>query len=252
MRMSPPSYAVALRERERAGLRVVEQEQARQATRDVVLGLAVRMRVVPQGRGRLVDRPRGRPGRSRSDQLVRAAVGLRGQVHPVPVQGGGLRQGVGDVDPDLVAEAGAQRWPEVGAVDAPRLGGLARQELAAARLEPQVEHLGAGGVDVRLQQRRDLQLIGEIELAQVAGVRPGPDQADHAGQPEHAEQAEDQEDRQRPDEWAAPAAGRSGTGRVLDRSVRHHGTTLPPREGGDIGKCPPRSPIRSARSQGHP
>jgi hypothetical protein len=83
-------HAVAPRERQRAGLGVVEQEQPGDATVDVVLGPAVRVRVVPQGGGGLVDRPGRRPGAAPVDQLVRAAVGPGGQVHAVPVQRAGL------------------------------------------------------------------------------------------------------------------------------------------------------------------
>ena len=49
--------AVVARERERRFDRVVEDEQAGETHRDVFLGFAMRMRVVPERRGRLVDRP---------------------------------------------------------------------------------------------------------------------------------------------------------------------------------------------------
>jgi hypothetical protein len=82
---------------------VIEDEQTGQAAVDMLLGAAVRMRVVPKRGGRLVDHPRRRPGLARLDRLVRAAVCGGGQVHAMPVHAGGLRQGVADVDGDPVA-----------------------------------------------------------------------------------------------------------------------------------------------------
>ncbi len=62
-----------------------------QAAVDVALGGAVRVRVVPERARRLLHHPLRPPGVTRFDHLVRTAVHLRRQVHPVPVRGGGLR-----------------------------------------------------------------------------------------------------------------------------------------------------------------
>ena len=81
---------------------------------DLLGGLAVRVRVVPErGRG-LVDPPGRRPGVLVGDHLVRAAVHLRRQVHAVPVQRALLAQLVGDVDQHLLAALRPQGRPEVG------------------------------------------------------------------------------------------------------------------------------------------
>jgi hypothetical protein len=91
------------------------------------------------------------------------------------VDGGRLWQVVAQVHHDLVAAGGAQGGAEVGAVGAPGDGGLAGQQLAGARLQAQVEELAAGAVGAGLQQRRDLELVGEAELADVAHVGLGPE-----------------------------------------------------------------------------
>ena len=72
--------------------RVVDEEEPRQARGDLLLGLAVRMRVVPERRRRLVDRPARIPRRAGIDRLMGAAVHRGWQVHAVPVHGGRLGQ----------------------------------------------------------------------------------------------------------------------------------------------------------------
>jgi hypothetical protein len=180
--------AVAVGQRQRAGLRVLHQEQPGHPTVDVVLGALVGVGVVPQGGRGLVDRPARRPSGARLDRLVGAAVRRGGQVHAVPVDRGRLRQAVSDVDGDPVAAGGAQGGAQVGAVGTPRLGWLTGQQLAGAGLEAQVEQLTAGAVHAGLQQRRDLQLALEAELANVAHVGLGPEPGGQPGQPEHADQ----------------------------------------------------------------
>jgi hypothetical protein len=122
------------------------------------------------------------------DGLVGAAVGRGGQVHAVPVDGGRLGQVVGDLHDHLVAVGGANGRSEVAAVGAPALGGLAGQELAGALLEAQVEDLAAGAVLARFQQRWDLELVGEAELADVADVGLGPQPGRQPGQPQDPSQ----------------------------------------------------------------
>jgi hypothetical protein len=121
---------------------------------------------------------------------VGAAVGGGGQVHAVPVDGGGLRQVVAYVHHDLVAAGGAQGGAEVGAVGAPGGGGPAGQQLAGALLQAEVEYLAAGAVGAGLQQRRDPQLVGEAEPAEVAHVGLGPEPGRQPGQPQHPSQTE--------------------------------------------------------------
>jgi len=68
------------------------------------------------------------------------------------------------------------------------LGPLARQEVAGALLELQIEDLAAGAVQAWLQQRRDLQLVGEAELADVAHVGLGPEPGRQPGKPQDPNQ----------------------------------------------------------------
>jgi hypothetical protein len=62
----------------------------------------------------------------------------------------------------------------VRAVDAPGLGGLAGKKLGGALLESEVEDLAARLVDAGLGERRDVELVLEVELARVGlrGARP--------------------------------------------------------------------------------
>jgi hypothetical protein len=145
------------------------------------------MGVVPEGGGGLVDPPARRPSGAGVDRLVRAAVGRCRQVHAVPVDGGGLWQVVAHMQHDLIAAGGAEGGAKVGAVGVPG-GGLAGQQLAGALLQAQVEHFAAGAVGAGLQQRRDLELVGEAELAEVADVGLGPEPGRQPGQPEYVGQ----------------------------------------------------------------
>jgi hypothetical protein len=106
----------------------------------------------------------------------------------MPVDGGRLGQVVADVHHDLVAAGGANRGAEVAAVGAPGLGPLAGHELAGACLQAQVEDLAAGAVDAGFQQRRDLQLVGEAELADVAHGSLGPEPGRQPGKPQDPNQ----------------------------------------------------------------
>ncbi len=223
--------AVALGQRQRARLGVVEQEHPGDAPVDVVLGAAVRVRVVPEGRGGLVDRPARRPGGAGGDHVVRAAVGPRRQVHPVPVDGGRLRQAVGDVDGHPVAAAGAQGRAEVGAVGAPRRGGPAGQQLTRSRLQPQVEDLAPAGVRARGEQRRDLQAVGEAELADGAGVGARVHRGRQADQAQHQEHDQRDHSGQQDQQQPAGTPGRAGTGRHGCGSCRHHAPRVAERPG---------------------
>jgi len=75
--------AVASRERGPGRRVVVEDDHAGEPAADVLGRPAVRVRVVPERRGGLLDPPARPPGGARADGLVRAAVHLARQVHPV-------------------------------------------------------------------------------------------------------------------------------------------------------------------------
>src|SRR5262245_30682563 len=113
------------------------------------------MRVIPQRRGRLVDLPGRRPGRARLDRLMRPAVGGRRQVRAVPMHRGHLGQLIPYVDRYLLSPRNSQGWAEVVAVNSPRFGRLAGDELALTRPGREVEYPAAGRVDARPGQRRD-------------------------------------------------------------------------------------------------
>jgi hypothetical protein len=136
---------------------------------------AVLVRVVPEAGGLLFDRPLGRPGGTGVDLLVRAAVHAGRQAHAVPVQRGGLGQVVADVHGDLVARADPDGRAEEVAVHAPRLGALARQQLALSGAQVEVEVLAAVGVHPRFEHRRHGHRVVEREPAgvRVVGVVVG-------------------------------------------------------------------------------
>jgi hypothetical protein len=163
----------------------------------VLGGLAVRVRVVPQGRGRLVDPPGRRPGRTRLDRLVRATVHRGRQMHAVPVDRGRLVQLVADVDHHLLPPRGPKSWPEIVAVDAPRRRRVVPPEIGLTLLHGQVEHPTPPVVDMRLGQWRDRQRPVEVDLTDRVhlrrGVRPGEKgpEPDHHN---HDQAREDQED----------------------------------------------------------
>ncbi len=156
--------AVLTRQPERALVLVVQDEHAREPARDVLLGLAVRVRVVPERRGLLVDVPFGRPCSARVDHLVRAAVHLGGKVHAVPVHGRGLVERVGHVDPHALATVGDERRPEVAAVESPGVARDARLELRRSRPRVEREDSGAVGVDRRFGERRDRERPVELDV----------------------------------------------------------------------------------------
>ena len=87
------------------------------------------MRVVPEGSGRLIDRPLWAPAGAGSNHLMGAAIHPRRQMHPVPVDGGRLVQGVLDSDLHLVTTLGTQGRPEMIAIEAPGRGLLPGYEL---------------------------------------------------------------------------------------------------------------------------
>lgn len=95
--------AVAGRETGRDAVGVVEEEEPRDAAVHVIRGLLVRMGVIPERGGGLVDAPGRRPGLPGCDRLMGVPVGSCGQVHAVPVQGRRLGQAVVDLQGDLVA-----------------------------------------------------------------------------------------------------------------------------------------------------
>lgn len=72
---------------------------------------------------------------------MRTSVGLRGQVHPVPVDRGRLRELVSDAKLDPVASLGAQGRLEVSAVRAPCVGHLVGEKLGLTNLQLEVEDL---------------------------------------------------------------------------------------------------------------
>jgi hypothetical protein len=66
--------------------------------------------------------------------------------------------------------------------------GLPASSSLVPGLQPQIEHLAAGAVQAWLQQRRDLELVGEAELADVAHGGLGPEPGRQAGKPEDPDQ----------------------------------------------------------------
>ena len=138
--------AVCGGQRQAVGLVVVDDEQPGDATVDVIGGLPMRVGVVPQrGRG-LVDPPAGLPHGSRVDPLMGAAVHGSAQVHAVPVQRTGVRQGVGDAHAHVVAASGPQGGSQMAAVGAPRVRGHAGHQLGLAGLEREALRDSQGAV----------------------------------------------------------------------------------------------------------
>ena len=120
---------------------IVHDEHPGQAAVDVPLGLTVRVRVVPQRRRGLVDRPGRLPRLARSNGLVWPAVHLGGQVHAVPVDAGVLVELVGHLHHDLLPTRGAQRRAEIGPLN-PTCCSSYR---AAARSAPPAQSAGIRG-----------------------------------------------------------------------------------------------------------
>jgi len=141
---------------------VVQQEQPGEPARHVRLGLAVRMRVVPERRGRLVDEPLGRPGGAGRHHLVRAAVHRRGQVHAVPMHRGRLVERVAHLDAHPFAAIRDERRAEVAAVEPPGVARHAGLELGGAGLRGELENPGAVGGHVRFGERRDRERAVEV------------------------------------------------------------------------------------------
>ena len=164
----------AVRPRQAQALRlgVVDEDHPGDAPVDLLVAVGMRMRVVPErGRG-LVDRPAGGPPLARLDRLVGPAVGGRREVHAVPVHRRPLGQLVPHLHPNAVPAGEAERRPEVGSVDAPRLGRRAGHELARPGLEPEVEDRDAVAAGLSFEQWRDPQLVREVELPDGARIRP--------------------------------------------------------------------------------
>ncbi|CAM5695643.1 S-inosyl-L-homocysteine hydrolase [Streptomyces griseoloalbus] len=152
----------------RAECCVAEDDHSRHAPVDVRGRGPVRVRVVPEGGGRLAHRPVRVPGAARLDHLVRATVHHGGQQHAVPVQGGVLGQPVADVDADAVAPPCPQRRGEVASVGAPRRGSPAGQEVAAAGREGEPVVAPAVGGRLRVEQRGDADGVTEGQLSHIA------------------------------------------------------------------------------------
>lgn len=137
---------------------LVDDPHAGQSAVNLVVGALVRMRVVPQCRGRLVDAPSRPPGVASFDGLVRASVCDGGHVHAMPVHRGRLGKMVGDAHLDAVASGRTERRAEEDSVDAP---GLARfrvgTQSGATGLQAQVEHANTVGAARRLEERRHVQ-----------------------------------------------------------------------------------------------
>src|SRR5690606_19322332 len=120
---------------------------------------------------------------ARFDRLVGAAVHLGGQVHAVPVQGGGLRQVVAEADQDGLAPRRPQRRRQVRPVDAPGGSRRAGAEPVPAGRRAQVEQPPALRVLPGGGQRRDEQAVLEPDPpggVQV-GARPPPRDAPGGG-----------------------------------------------------------------------
>ncbi len=144
---------------------VLEDEHAGESPLDVRFRLAVGVRVVPEGRRLLVDVPLGRPCGIRVDHLVRTAVHLGGQVHPVPVHGGRHVERVLHVDPHVLTAFRHERGTEVAAVEPPGVARDARRELGRTGLRVEREDAGAVSVDARLGERRNRERGVEVDLA---------------------------------------------------------------------------------------
>ena len=149
---------------------VVDDEHAGDAAVDVVGGLAVRVRVVPQrGRG-LVDRPRRPPRLARLDRLVWAAVHAAGRCMPC--------QCIDVVSPTPLVTANstssprlaAERRAEVGAVHTPGRGAAARQDRRLAGLHLEVEPDDAVVAALTPVELRDVQGVAKRQLTRVGDV----------------------------------------------------------------------------------
>ena len=183
------------------GFGVVDDEHAGDAAVDVVGGLAVRVRVVPQRCRGLVDAPRRPPRLARLDRLVWAAVHARRHVHAVPVHRGRLADAVGERDLDVVAAARPQGRAEVGAVDAPRRRRPAGQDRRLPGLHLEVETDDTVIASLTAVELGDAQGVAERQLTDVgdvgARVEPGPEADDcddertdhHAGPRDDADPA---------------------------------------------------------------
>lgn len=124
--------------------------------------IAVRVRVIPERRGGLVDLPAGGPARTRLDHLVRTPGGVGRQVHPVPVHGCRLVEPVLEVDRHLLAARGPQRRSEVGAVEpqvsvfSPGRSSLSPDSAISAntrRPSASIFESASGGIATRLSKR---------------------------------------------------------------------------------------------------
>jgi hypothetical protein len=84
-----------------------------------------------------------------------------------------MNRGVGgqlvvDREGDIVATPGAQRRAEERAIHAPGLGLPIGHNAGLPGLQREIEDLAAIGVRLGIEQRRDGQRIGEVEVADVA------------------------------------------------------------------------------------
>ena len=156
-------HAVGVR---KAILLVGDDEHAGKPSVDMSGGGAVGVRVIPQRRRGLLDGEARRPGRARVDRLMGTAVGHRRELGAVPVHGGGLRKQVVDVERQVGAGPGADGWPEVVAVDAPRVGHLAGQELDTSLTKLELDRR----VAFLVQQGWDLQRCVEANGAPVRDI----------------------------------------------------------------------------------
>ena len=122
---------------------VVEKEHSGQAAIDMFLCGAVRMRVVPEARGRLVDGPCRAPRLPGLDLLMRPAIHRGGQVHAMPVNARVLVKRVVDLERDRLAALRPHGGAEEVAVEPPRLGSCLvsrERRLARARRELECAH----------------------------------------------------------------------------------------------------------------
>ena len=110
--------AVSLWQVQRITLSVIDPHEAADPPIDLPSCCAMRMRVVPQRSGLLMDREAGGPRLPWLDSLMRSAVHASGNMHPVPVHRRHLIQVVLDDQIDIFASTQAQRRSEIRSVHA--------------------------------------------------------------------------------------------------------------------------------------